>query len=121
MRKVGKIVPLDECKTRALKFLASQPAGHLASPSQVAYAIWTDGCYNMCGQGAGLIGARILRLLKTDGLVCWDHRVIGKFEDWGYRITSTGRASLAGVTDILESAKKIPAKPARKPNMDGEW
>jgi hypothetical protein len=93
MRKVGPKVPMDECKLRALKFLVSQSPGHLVNASQVAYAIWTEN-NNMRGQGAGLIGARILRLLKTDGLVYWDHRKIGKFEDWGWRITSTGREHL---------------------------
>lgn len=90
MRKVGKIVPLDECKIRALKFLSTLQPQSLAAPSQVAYAIWPE-ARNMRAQGAGLIGARVLRLLIDDGLVCWSSTRIGRFVDWEYQITATGR------------------------------
>jgi hypothetical protein len=96
VRKVGTKIPMAECKRRALEFLAGRGPLQLANASQVAYHVWQDdpGVRGMRGQGAGLIGAKILRQLVDEGHVRWEHRTIGKFEDWGYQITSTGRQEL---------------------------
>jgi hypothetical protein len=84
---------MDECKLRALKYLATLDTQSLASAGQVGYTIWPE-ARNMTGQGAGLIGSKILKLLKDDNLVRWDHRRIGRFVDWGWQITPTGREHL---------------------------
>jgi len=100
MRKVGKKITMEECKRRALEFLASRQFGYLSNASQIAYYVWKDdpGLSRMRAQGAGLIGAKILRQLQNDDLVTWSHISIGKFQDCGYTITSTGREYLKANT-----------------------
>ncbi len=96
VRKVGDTVPIDEAKRRALVYLAGLQPRDWARPSYVANAIWPNTRWR--AQGAGFIGARILRLLKDDGLVRWNYHEYGAgrkrvyFDGWS--ITTAGRQSI---------------------------
>jgi hypothetical protein len=91
---VSKLLPhqrvaSEEAKRRALSFLARQGVRSLSIPSQVGSAIWPDN--NMWPQGLAFAASKLLSNLEDDGLVQWQSNQVGKYKDWGYVITQTGR------------------------------
>lgn len=92
MRKTKEHVSLPEAKRRALAFMKKHSDGldhRLFAPSQIGCAIWPTATYR--GQGAGLAGVRILKLMQKDGLV--GYRWNGTRHGW--YITSYGLHHLA--------------------------
>lgn len=80
---------LDECRARALRYLAKQPEGQFASASDVGNAIWPNN--EMRAQGLGGAASRVLKTLQRDGLARWG--ADGKTW-WGWLITLTGRSRI---------------------------
>jgi len=63
MRRVGKRVPLDTCKQRAVDFGRGKPS---LPASAFAKAIWPDAEF-ITSQGAGAAASRILKALSREG------------------------------------------------------
>lgn len=79
-------ISLNECRIRALRYLAKQPFRQFASASDIGNAIWPNS--EMRAQGLGGAASRVLQSLQRDGLAQWD--ADGK-TGWGWMITRTGR------------------------------
>jgi hypothetical protein len=90
MRRVKQAVPLAECRKRALQYLAGLHRLELTKASAVAGKIWPSVEFH--AQGAGAAASRILRGLQKDGLAEWSADTTRN--DWGYRITPSGRSFL---------------------------
>ena len=88
MRRVKVPVPMLLAIRRAVAFLGEQPRGYLSKASSVGYRIWPGVEFH--SQGAGAAASRILKRAELNGLVEWAVTP----NDWGWRITPTGRAWL---------------------------
>ena len=86
---------MEECRTRALAFLAKQPLRSRVRPSQVAHAIWPEAVFH--SQGAAFACGKVLASLRRDGLAefRWE-RSYGMDLD-GWVITSQGRELDRGI------------------------
>ena len=78
-------ISMDECRIRALRYLAKQVKDRFASASDVGNAIWPNS--EMRAQGLGGAASRVLKTLQRDGLAKWG--VDGTW--WGWLITPAGR------------------------------
>lgn len=72
-----------------MTYLAKQHRFDLIAANAIAIEIWPD--HQMTSQGAGAAASRVLKGLQKDGLVRWD----SNDDNWGYVITSAGRAAIA--------------------------
>ena len=84
-------ITYDVAKQRALKFLDEEKWPRRGAC--VGQEIWPDN--DMRAQGLGAAASRILKRMHKDGLVYWTYAEVGRFRNWGYRITSVGRKEIA--------------------------
>lgn len=104
MKRVKESVPMEECKLRALRYLASSQHHPYVRASAIAYAIWPD--VEFRAQGAGAAASRIMRRLIDDGLARWNAEHDGGWKNWGYGLTNAGRNFLAAHSHSAEKSSQ---------------